>query len=355
MDSTIKNSKRPLSDCLIEDLESDKIPVVVPLERVTLVQNPECDKINVGETVIVNGEDPEIIGYLIGPLDEGMDGCRDECSSEPTGFLNENHECILTNTNLKKWRISYDIPSNVEMRLPKSHESRLGYGRLDPIIFRKRYYAKEHEKEKGGVLLFCCTRKKPFVTCLTKADDSDWKKAYCFFRDKMSQKRTIKILKASDAMDRDKLTTTKKLKTEESKQVSESNFTDAPLTLSSLDGILHPADRARLIKLGSTGVSSNGVADGYKILQAILFIRENYPALEKRTKLTADNAFLKLENGKHVEKERELEETIESLKGELKKVKQGLIDEKKRAEDLVCKAEQVALTVVIKTCGELMI
>ncbi|KAM6572210.1 hypothetical protein CsatA_016290 [Cannabis sativa] len=268
MDSTIKNSKRPLSDYLIEDLESDKIPVVVPLERVTLVQNPECDKINVGETVIVNGEDPEIIGYLIGPLDEGMDGCRDECSSEPTGFLNENHEY------------------------------------------------------------------------------------------KMSQKRTIKILKASDAMDRDKLTTTKKLKTEESKQVSESNFTDAPLTLSSLgdvDGILHPADRARLIKLGSTGVSSNGVADGYKILQAMLFIRENYPALEKRTKLTADNAFLKLENGKHVEKERELEETIESLKGELKKVKQGLIDEKKRAEDLVCKAEQVALTVVIKTCGELMI
>ena len=48
-----------------------------------------------------------------------------------------------------------------------------------------------------------------------------------------------------------------------------------------------------------------------QILQAMLFIWENYSALEKKNKkLTADIAFLKLENGKYVEKERELEETI---------------------------------------------
>uniref|UniRef100_A0A803QH24 Integrase catalytic domain-containing protein n=1 Tax=Cannabis sativa TaxID=3483 RepID=A0A803QH24_CANSA len=88
----------------------------------------------------------------------------------------------------------------------------------------------------------------------------------------------------------------------------------------------------------------------------MLFIRENYPALEKKNKkLTADNAFLKLENGKYVEKERELEETIKSLKGELEEVKKEFIDEKKRTEDLACEAEQVSLTAVIKTRGELMI
>uniref|UniRef100_A0A803NHZ3 Transposase (putative) gypsy type domain-containing protein n=1 Tax=Cannabis sativa TaxID=3483 RepID=A0A803NHZ3_CANSA len=338
---------------------------------------------------------------------------------------------------------------------------------VDPIIFRKRYYAKEHEKEKGRVLFVCRTRKKPFVTCLTKAGDSDWKKAYCFFRgdglfdsrveksftfswqilnfgvqpntnefvdriiediesikekdrnfrkflpknfpqksqdvieegipelqslehihillltrefetfgikftilthmteeqrmfaDKMSQKRTIKFPKASDAMARAKLTIAKKSKIEGSKQVSKSNFTDVPMTPSSLghvDGILHPADRARLIKLGPTGVANNGVADDYKILQAMLFIQENYPVLEKKNKkLTVDNAILKLENGKYVEIERELEETIKSLKGELEEVKKELIDEKKRTEDLACEAEQVALTAVIKTHGELMI
>lgn len=88
----------------------------------------------------------------------------------------------------------------------------------------------------------------------------------------------------------------------------------------------------------------------------MLFIRENYSALEKKNKkLTADIAFLKLENGKYVEKERELEETIRSLKGELEEVNKELIDEKKRTEDLACEAEQVALTAVIKTRGELMI
>uniref|UniRef100_A0A803PS72 Uncharacterized protein n=1 Tax=Cannabis sativa TaxID=3483 RepID=A0A803PS72_CANSA len=142
----------------------------------------------------------------------------------------------------------------------------------------------------------------------------------------MSQKRTIRIPKASDAMARAKLITGKKLKTGGSKQVSESNFTNVPLTHLLL------------------------------ILQAMLFIRENYPTLEKKNKkLIADNASLKLENGKHVEIERELKETIESLKGELEKVKQELIDEKKRAKDLAYEAEQVALTAVIKTHGELMI
>uniref|UniRef100_A0A803PS85 Uncharacterized protein n=1 Tax=Cannabis sativa TaxID=3483 RepID=A0A803PS85_CANSA len=142
----------------------------------------------------------------------------------------------------------------------------------------------------------------------------------------MSQKRTIRIPKASDAMARAKLITAKKLKTEGSKQVSESNFTNVPLTHLLL------------------------------ILQAMLFIRENYPTLEKKNKkLIADNASLKLDNGKHVEIERELKETIESLKGELEKVKQELIDEKKRAKDLAYEAEQVALTAVIKTHGELMI
>ncbi|KAM6560473.1 hypothetical protein CsatA_029712 [Cannabis sativa] len=88
----------------------------------------------------------------------------------------------------------------------------------------------------------------------------------------------------------------------------------------------------------------------------MLFIQENYPVLEKKNKkLTVDNAILKLENGKYVEIERELEETIKSLKGELEEVKKELIDEKKRTEDLACEAEQVALTAVIKTHGELMI
>ena len=239
MDDPIENSKRSLPGYLIEELESDEIPVGVPFGRVTLVQNPECDRIDAGETVIVNGEAPETIGYLIGPSDEGQDVCQDERSGEPTGFLNVNPECILTDNDLKKLRISYDIPSNVEMRLPKYYERAdwdmgdwvclykaafdcgfrfpftplvteilsfygISPGQLmpngwrlllslehftekfgiivDPIIFRKRYYAKDHEKEKGRVLFVCRTGKKPFVTCLTKADDSDWKKVYFFFR-----------------------------------------------------------------------------------------------------------------------------------------------------------------------------
>ena len=134
------------------------------------------------------------------------------------------------------------------------------------------------------------------------------------FADNMSQKRTIKIPKASDAMARARLTTAKKSKTEGSKQISESNFTDVPLTPSSLgtcttikrnadfldpevvdetvlriphtvsvysnpssieghvDGILHPADRARLIKLGPTGVANNGVADAYKVRSLLIVI-----------------------------------------------------------------------------------
>uniref|UniRef100_A0A803NKD5 Uncharacterized protein n=1 Tax=Cannabis sativa TaxID=3483 RepID=A0A803NKD5_CANSA len=193
MDSSVENSKSSLPDCLIEDLESDEIPVGVPFEQVTLVLNPECDNINVGEIVIVNKEDPETIGYLIGPSDEGQDVCQDECSGEPTGFLNVNPEY----------------------------------------------------------------------------------------------------------------------------------------------GILHHDDQARMIKLGPTGVANNGVADTYKILEAMLFIWQNYHVLEKKNKkLTADNAFLKLENGKYVEKERELEKTIKSLKGELDKLKKELIDEKKGADDL---------------------
>uniref|UniRef100_A0A803PI98 Uncharacterized protein n=1 Tax=Cannabis sativa TaxID=3483 RepID=A0A803PI98_CANSA len=183
------------------------------------------------------------------------------------------------------------------------------------------------------------------------------------FADKMSQKRMIKISKASDAMAIAKLTTAKKSKTEGSKQVFESNFTDVPLTPSSL-GICTTIKRnADFLDpevvdetLGPTGVANNRVADAYKILQVMLFIRENYPVLEKKNKkLIADNAFLKLENGKYVEKERKLEETIKSLKGELEEVKKELIDEKKRTEDLACEAEQVALTAVIKTRGELMI
>ena len=115
-------------------------------------------------------------------------------------------------------------------------------------------------------------------------------------------------------MARAKLTTAKKSKTEGSKQISESNFTDVPLTPSSLgtcttikrnadfldpevvdetvlriphtvsvysnpssieghvDGILHPADRARLIKLGPTGVANNGVADAYKVRSLLIVI-----------------------------------------------------------------------------------
>uniref|UniRef100_A0A803PS71 Uncharacterized protein n=1 Tax=Cannabis sativa TaxID=3483 RepID=A0A803PS71_CANSA len=101
MDSSVENSKRSLLDYLIEDLECNEIPVGVPFERVTLVQNPECDETDVGETVIVNGEDPETIGYLIGPSDEGHDGCQDECSGEPTKFINVNLECILMSVDLK--------------------------------------------------------------------------------------------------------------------------------------------------------------------------------------------------------------------------------------------------------------
>ena len=43
------------------------------------------------------------------------------------------------------------------------------------------------------------------------------------------------------------------------------------------------------------------------------------------------------------------------MKDELEEVNKELIDEKKKTEDLACEAEQVALTAVIKTRGELMI
>ncbi|XP_062094022.1 uncharacterized protein LOC133800060 [Humulus lupulus] len=88
----------------------------------------------------------------------------------------------------------------------------------------------------------------------------------------------------------------------------------------------------------------------------MIYIQEDYPVLEKKNRILANNnASMKLEIEKHVEKERQSEDLIKSLKDKLEKVKQELTNEKKKAEDLASNFEQVALTAVIKTRGELMI
>ncbi|XP_062089912.1 uncharacterized protein LOC133796291 isoform X3 [Humulus lupulus] len=87
----------------------------------------------------------------------------------------------------------------------------------------------------------------------------------------------------------------------------------------------------------------------------MIYIREDYPVLKKKNIILANNnASLKLEIEKHVEKERQSEDLIKSLKDELEKVKRELNNEKKKAEDLASDFEQVALTAVVKTRGELM-
>uniref|UniRef100_A0A803QI01 Uncharacterized protein n=1 Tax=Cannabis sativa TaxID=3483 RepID=A0A803QI01_CANSA len=279
MDRSVENSKRSLLDCLIEDLESDEIPMGVPFEQVTLVRNLECDNINVGETVIVNGEAPETIGYLIGPSDEGQDVCQDECSGEPTGFLNVNPKSFDCGFQFLFTPLVTEILSLYEISPRK----------LMPNGWRL-LLSLEHFTEKFDTDFRVQPNTSEFVDRII--EDIEFIKEE---HHKMSQKRTIKIPKASDAMARAKLTTTKKSKAEWSKQVSESNFTDVPLTPSSLgtfttikrnaefldpevvdetvlriphtvsvysnpssiegyvDGILHPVDRAGLIKLGPTG------------------------------------------------------------------------------------------------------
>ncbi|XP_062104222.1 uncharacterized protein LOC133815391 [Humulus lupulus] len=153
--------------------------------------------------------------------------------------------------------------------------------------------------------------------CRRKSQDS-------YDEDKMSQKRVIKIPKASDAMAKAKLTIAKRPKTSGSQQVSEIDFSDIPLTQSSLgtcttikrkvdfldpevpdetvlriphtvsvysnptsieghvSGLLHPADRERLNDLGRVGAANYGVAEAYKILQAMIYIREDYPVWRRR-------------------------------------------------------------------------